>query len=371
MLSAYFDAYARDYRYYKGGAWCYEDGCIYRGLTLLDGVDPDGPWLGHLRRLVDGQVDAEGRLRGYRPEEFNLDNVQAGRALLYLHRRLGEDRYLVAAEALGRQLERHPRIAAGNYWHKLVYPQQVWLDGLYMALPFQIELGRATGRPALVADALMQLDSAVTLLRDTSTGLYRHGYDEARAQGWADPVTGLSPAYWSRAMGWLAMALVDVVDLVGAEATGAIAAASGLAAALAPHRTADGRWLQVTDQPGLAGNYPESSATAMLAYFHLAGARLGVAGVAAATGIQALDALAQAELRPGNRGRVQLGGICHVAGLGGFSGRYRDGSAAYYLSEPVVADDSKGVGPLMMAVAERRRTARVAGGLPQGATLAG
>ena len=354
MLETWFDTYASDYSAYKQGDWCYEDGCIYRGLVLLDIADPDGPWFGHLKRLVDNQVGPEGQLVGYDLEEFNIDNILSGRALIALHKRTGERKYRLAADRLIAQLARHPRIEAGNYWHKLRYPHQVWLDGLYMGLPFQIEYGLAYDTPGLVTDAIAQIRSALDLLADPATGLYSHGYDAARAQPWADPVTGRSPALWSRALGWLAMALVDIVELSGG-AAGLDEAIGRFAARLAAHQRADGRWNQVTDQPGLDGNYAESSATAMFAYFYLAGARLGLSGVDTAIGQRALDGLLTLAFTPDASGTPVLGQICHVAGLGGFGGRYRDGSAAYYVSETIMPNDSKGVGPLMMAVAEHRR----------------
>lgn len=362
MLDDYFDAYASAYKLYKGGDWCYEDGCVYRGLLMLDGVDPAGPWFGHLERLISQQVAPDGALAGYDPEEFNIDNILSGRLLFPLYERTGDERYRKAAEKLIRQLLRHPRIATGNYWHKLRYPHQVWLDGLYMGLPFQIEYGQRTGSEGLVTDALDQLAAALDILRDPDTGLYCHGYDHARKQEWADTDTGLSPAFWSRAIGWMAMALVDTVSLVGTDAGrqyGLTSAASELAVALEKYIRPDGRWNQVTDQPGLAGNYPETSATAMLAYFYLVGERLGMSGIDGKIGERALSALETHSLRNEN-GYLALHDICAVAGLGGFSGHYRDGTAAYYLSEPIVADDAKGVGPTMMAVAEfRRRAARL------------
>jgi unsaturated rhamnogalacturonyl hydrolase len=355
MLGRFFDTYAERYSAYKGGDWCYEDGCIYRGLMLLDGADRSPQWFGHLKRLVDAQVDEAGGLAGYVAEDFNIDNILSGRALLFLHERTGEERYLEAAHLLARQLARHPRIDAGNYWHKLRYPHQVWLDGLYMGLPFQIEYGLKRGHPELVGDAVNQMRTALDLLRDPETGLYRHGYDASREQSWSDPETGRSPALWSRAIGWMAMALVDIIELVGpqaASATGLDATARDLARRLAKHQRPDGRWNQVTDLPDFEGNYPESSATAMFAYFYLMLGRLGLAERAPEIGLAALRGLLDNALRPDGSGQLALHDICHVAGLGGFGGHYREGTAEYYLSEPRVADDAKGVGPLMMSVAE-------------------
>jgi len=357
MLKTFFDDYVSRYVAYKKGDWCYEDGCIYRGLSLLDGVDPDGPWFAHLVRLIDRQVADDGALSGYAQDEFNIDNVLSGRALIWLYSRTGQVKYRLAADRLAGQLARHPRISAGNYWHKLRYPHQVWLDGLYMGLPFQIEYGQAYGRPDLVADAVAQITSALELLADPASGLYSHGYDEARKQFWADKITGRNAALWSRALGWLAMALVDIAELIGHEGVseaGLDTKIADFARVMASHQRADGRWNQVPDQPDLDGNYAESSATAMLAYFYLAGGRLGLHGVDAIIGQTALNGLIAKALIQTEHGRV-LDQIVHVAGLGGFEGRERDGTAAYYVSEKIAPNDAKGVGPLMMAVAEIER----------------
>lgn len=352
MLEA-LDAWAAAYRPYKDGRWCYEDGCVHRGLDLLWQATGERRWLDHLIRLASPQVGADGELAGYDPDEFNIDNILAGRALWTLAREAGGGRWGLAAQRLASQLDRHPRIAAGNWWHKRRYPQQVWLDGLYMALPFQVELGVATGRPERVADALRQAGSALRLTARPD-GLHAHGYDESRAQAWADPVTGQSPAVWARATGWLAMALVDAwAGLPGGDVALARRTAAVLAA-LVERQRPSGLWLQVLDRPDLPGNYEETSASAMLAYALLRAARLNLAPAASerfrAPGLAAWDALC---VRLGRDGaRVRLPDICRVAGLGGLGGVYRDGSAAYYLSEERVDDDAKGFGPLMMAAAE-------------------
>lgn len=352
-LFDYFDSYANRYQPYKGGRWCYEDGCLYRGLHLLAEATGEARWTAHLRRLSDAQIGADGALRGYDPDDFNIDNILPGRVLLPLAAQTGDPRYMAAARQLAAQLDRHPRIAAGNYWHKRRYPHQVWLDGLYMGLPFQIEYAQAVGEPGRIADALQQYATALVLTAMPG-GLFAHGYDDSRDQGWADPVTGRSAAVWARAMGWLTMALVDaLVILPDDHASAALRArARAMLLALADRQGASGLWPQVLDQPELAGNYDESSASAMFAYAMLRAARLGlVTGDAALqlrkAGHAALDALS-ARVIPG----AGLTGICHVAGLGGFSGRNRDGSPGYYLTEDVVSDDPKGVGPLMMAAAE-------------------
>lgn len=356
-LSRYFDQFCQRYEPYKGGAWCYEDGCIYRGLDLLGAATGDPRWRAHLHRLADAQIGADGALAGYDPDEFNIDNILAGRILFPLAREIGDPRYMRAAARLVAQLDRHPRIMAGNYWHKKRYPHQVWLDGLYMGLPFQIEYALATGDQARIADALAQFSTALALTATTG-GLHVHGYDESRAQLWADPATGKSPAVWARAMGWLAMALVDALALLPEDsATRPLRyRCRAILLEIAARQGAAGLWPQVLDAPDLAGNYDESSASAMFAYALLRAVRVGLAGGDEAdllrdAGLRALTALESTRLVEEN-GMIRMAGICHVAGLGALSGPYRDGTPAYYLTEQVVSDDSKGVGPLMMAYAE-------------------
>ncbi|MEJ8474557.1 glycoside hydrolase family 88/105 protein [Roseibium algae] len=353
----YFDAFAKAYKPYKRGSWCYEDGLIYRGLAMLHEATGEQRFLDHLLRLSDRQISPGGSLSGYRIDEFNIDNIMAGRCLFYLDQMTGNEKYMKVAALLADQLARHPRTEAGNYWHKQIYPHQVWLDGLYMGLPFQIEYGQVTDRPELVSDALEQLFRAMDLTA-TASGLYVHGYDESRQQSWADPETGQSPACWARALGWLAMALSDISALVGPEQTeqsGLGERTRSLFDRLMALQCQEGRWLQVIDMPDLSGNFPESSASAMITYAALRAGRTGLWPKGKAHGYQALQALYDEGLLTGADGVTRFEQMCHVAGLGGFSGVYRDGTPEYYLTEDIVADDSKGVGPLMMAHAESLR----------------
>jgi len=355
MLSDYFDAYATRHRPYKGGSWCYEDGCIYRGLALLHEATGERRWLDHVVRLVDRQTDGATTLPGYEITEFNIDHILAGRTLWWLYATTGDRRYRLLCEPLLTQLANHPRTRSGVYWHKLRYPWQVWLDGLYMGLPFQIEAGQVLGRDALVSDALAQLATALDLAFVEETGLYAHAVDEARLQPWADPETGRSAAHWARALGWLSMALVDIADLVGPVRFAPFTARTeALFARLVGLRTPSGLWLQVVDRLDLAGNYDEMSASAMFTYALQKARRLGLSVPPFGNVAAKLEARA---MRPGTGGRLEMAEICEVAGLGWYNDRFRDGSAQYYLTEARVADDAKGVGPLMMGIAESLRTA--------------
>jgi unsaturated rhamnogalacturonyl hydrolase len=254
VLIDYFDSYAAAHQPYKRGAWCYEDGLVYRGLELLHHATDDPRWLAHLHRLIAPQILEGPALRGYDPNEYNIDNILSGRALLYLHDCTGDDLYLDAAGLLISQLETHPRTKSGVYWHKNRYPWQIWLDGLYMGAPFQIGYGLKTGRFELVEDALSQVETALRLTYSSDSKLYAHAYDEAKKQPWSQAGTGHTKAHWARAIGWLAMALVDIAELVGPHRFTTLKPQSvALLDRVLELRQENGLWLQVIDQPDLSG----------------------------------------------------------------------------------------------------------------------
>lgn len=347
MSFDYIDDYVSGYQPYKGGRWCYEDGCIYRGLELLHQETGDQRWFDHLLRLCDPQVGSDGSLKAYVLSDYNIDNVLPGRALLYVHKQTGEARYNIAANVLARQLFTHPRTKSGVFWHKLRYPWQIWLDGLYMGQPFRIAHAQSIGDTDAVNDSLSQIDAALHATFDHNSGLYKHAYDEACEQAWADETTGRSQAFWARAIGWLAMALVDVAELVGDDFSPLRERTVALLDVVQGLRQADGLWLQIIDRPDLPGNYQETSSSAMFTYALLRAARLGL--VDYPTGLS--ETLTAQCLKPDSDGALEMIDICEVAGLGIFENRFRDGSAEYYLTEKRVTDDAKGVGPLMMVSA--------------------
>ncbi|WP_119309257.1 glycoside hydrolase family 88/105 protein [Cohaesibacter haloalkalitolerans] len=355
MLTSYFRHYAESYSAYKSGPVCYEDGCLYRGLITLYEATGEKSWLDILISFAQKQVAPDGSMTGYVLEEYNIDNILSGRAFLFLYKETGDERYLKASQTLASQLETHPKTKAGNYWHKQRYPHQVWLDGLYMGLPFQIEYGQMTDNAAMVDNALAQMEQALTLMSVGQNGLYAHGYDESREQAWSDKETGLSPAHWARAIGWLSVALVDICELVGKETMGPLAERTvKLLAEIVKLQQDKGAWLQVIDQPDLEGNYLESSASAMFCYALLKASRLGLAADLSdqfvSVGLKGLAYLEQLVI---DSDPQVLPHIVCVAGLGGFDGNYRTGTPSYYVGEMIKPDDVKGVGPFMMASAEK------------------
>lgn len=349
-LGPFVCRYLDTWRSYKPG-WVYEDGCAWKAAIDLSQASGHRFAFDFAYREISARIDAEGRIAGYEPDEFNIDNVNPGRAVLLLADATGEARFVAAIGHMLGQLLRHPRTQSGNFWHKRIYPNQVWLDGLYMAQPLRTAWAVRTGDDATLVDVLRQFDVVWTHLRDQQTGMLCHGWDESRAERWADPVTGQSPHVWSRALGWYLMALADCIEPLQ---TGHSDHAAHLgrmfaqtAEAMLPIRSQSGLWYQLSALPEEPGNYEETSASLMIAYALMKGARLGVLdSTAGQAGADAFESCVTRYVEPD-----RLRSICGVAGLGGTP--YRDGSIAYYLSEPIVDNDPKGVAALMLALAER------------------
>ena len=343
--------------------WDYTQGVVLGAIERVALARRDAAMLAYVKTNMDRWVRPDGAIETYEPEEFNLDHVSQGRLLFGLWERTKDARYRKAAELLRSQLRTQPRTAEGGFWHKQIYPQQMWLDGLYMAEPFYAQYARAFGEPAAFDDVARQFLLVARRTRDPRTDLMYHGWDAARAQKWADSATGLSPNFWGRAMGWYMVAVVETLDHFPADHPDRAAivrtlrdAAAGVARVQDP---VTGLWWDVLDQPNRAGNYLEASASSMFAYAFAKGARLGYLDASyRQVAARAFDGLLANLVRENGDGTVSLINVCQVSGLGGAprkDGSYRDGSFAYYVSEPVVTDDYKGVGPFILAALELGR----------------
>jgi unsaturated rhamnogalacturonyl hydrolase len=266
-----------------------------------------------------------------------------------------KERYREALYALRAQLATQPRTADGGFWHKKIYPHQVWADGVYMAAPFLARFAAVFGEPAALDDAVKEVLLAEKRLRDAKTGLLYHGWDEQKKERWADTATGRSSQLWGRGDGWYAMAVVDVLAAMPADhpKRGAvIAVLRRLARAIAGVQDkASGVWWQVLDAGGRSGNFREASASAMFVYALSKGveARWLDAKTFAPVAARGYAGMLEQFVAADAAGDVRVSGICKVAGLGGDP--YRDGSYAYYIGTEVVADDPKGVGAFILASA--------------------
>ena len=278
-----------------------------------------------------------------------------GRMLLLLYRETKAEKYRKAADLLRDQLRKHPRTSEGGFWHKQIYPSQMWLDGLYMAEPFYAEYAAMFHEDAAFDDIAKQFILIERHTRDEKTGLLYHGWDESKKQRWSDPTTGRSPNFWGRAMGWYGMALVDTLDYfpkTHPKRAELIAILRRLATAVAKYQDKkSGLWYQVVDKPEGKGNYFESSAAAMFVYALAKGVHkkyLPASYMPVAE--KAYRAMLNQFVETKPDGLVDYKGTVSVAGLGG--NPYRDGSYEYYLSEKVVTNDPKGYGAFVQAAAE-------------------
>ena len=340
----------------KVNGWNYIDGCMMIALLNLHRITGENRYYHFAEQFLDHYVFEDGSLRGFREEDYNLDNICEGRVLFDVYRLSGKEKYRRAIDTLYGQIQRQPRTHEGSFWHKAIYPHQVWLDGLYMAQVFYARYTMEFENGAHVEDIRSQFRTVRQRMFDPEMGIYRHGYDASKTAFWADPVTGCSKFPWLRSLGWFSAALIDVTaEVTGHEDFRAemTAIAAELAKGLLPYIDKETNMLwQVPNQVGRQGNYPETSGSAMIAYFYLKGARLGILDASyAEVGERIFQAICDRYLSETD-GKLNLGGICLVAGLGPENNRRRDGSYEYYISEPVVENDAKGLAPFLMCYTE-------------------
>ncbi|WP_163410230.1 glycoside hydrolase family 88/105 protein [Flavobacterium ajazii] len=304
-------------------------------------------------------INEDGTIISYELEKYNIDLLNSGNVLLYLYEKEKKEKYLKALQTLRLQIDGQPRTKGGSFWHKKVYPHQVWLDGLYMGMPFYAHYTHdfTKGEDAKKAydDVVLQFDEVQKNLLDEKTGLLYHAWDESKEQAWADKKTGLSPNFWGRAMGWYGMAMVDVLDFLPKDHPGRarlISYIKSYADAVIKVQDKDnGLWYQVLDKAGEKGNYTEATASAMFVYVMIKSVNEGYLPKSYKKAAQkGYDGIIKNLISVEANGIVNLNKCCAVAGLGGKP--YRDGSYEYYINEPIRSNDGKGTGPFILASLE-------------------
>jgi unsaturated rhamnogalacturonyl hydrolase len=338
--------------------WNYQWGLVLKGFERVWHATGDERYFDYIRTNIDAFVQPDGAIRGYRVDEYNVDRLNTGKVQFALSERTGDARYRRALDLLRSQLDTHPRTRSGGLWHKLIYPNQMWLDGIYMADAFWAQYEH-TYRPVAEAGAWDDIAHQVILIerhtRDPKTGLLYHAWDESKMMPWADPATGCSPHFWGRAMGWYGMALVDILDYLPTDhprRADFIAILNRMmVAVLQVQDERTGVWYQVLDQGPRAGNYLESSASCMFVYAMVKGVRAGfLPELYLPVARHAYQGILRQFVTADDAGQVHLAGTCRSAGLGGTP--YRNGSFEYYVGEPVVTDNHHGVGAFILASAE-------------------
>ncbi len=339
----------------KEPSWNYMDGCMIKAIIELYHITKNEKYLQFADDFIDYFVNDDGSIQSYDPKEYNLDNVNAGKTLFDLYQLTGKEKYRKAIDTVYSQLQGQPRTSTGNFWHKMIYPNQIWLDGLYMAQPFYMQYEVTYNDCKNCADSFNQFENVYNLMRDTRNGLYYHAYDDSRQMFWCDKVTGLSSNFWLRALGWYAMALIDTMEIMpeslSKEKARLNAIYKELIDSMLPYQDEEtGMWYQVVNRGGIKPNYLETSGSAIFAYAIMKSVRLGFLDESYFQyGEKAFSGICRTYLSEEN-GELQLGGICLVAGLG--NKEMREGTFDYYMREPIVKNEAKGVAPLILAYIE-------------------
>lgn len=347
----------RTFPIYAPRRWNYEYGFFLYGAYRLGQQANENKYLAYAQAWADDFIQPDGRFREgvYRMDEYKLDDIQPGRLVLALYEESRDPKYQAIADTLAVQLQRQPRTGDGGYWHKAVYPHQMWLDGIFMADVFTTQFAVDFDKPAMFDEATRQVTLMYNHTIDSATGLMRHGWDESRKSGWAD-VNGRSPEVWCRAMGWYAMALVDILDYLPrtyADRPRLIAILKSISSSILRYQDSSGLWYQVMDKGAQKGNWLETSGSAMFAYAFAKGNRLGFLDesyrVAAVHAVQSILNDYVFEDIDQNLHLVQ------TVKVGTLNTRDSDGSFGYYTSTERRIDDYKGLGALLFATVELKK----------------
>ncbi len=346
----------------KTPKWGYCHGVVLCAMLNLYDAYGDEQYRNYALQYCDQMIHDDGSITSYRPSDLSLDGINAGKILFRIYEQTKNIKYQKALNLLRAQLACQPRTKEGGFWHKLRYPNQMWLDGIYMGSPFYAEYAFRHNQPEDYQDVIRQFIVCARHTYDPTTGLYRHAWDEARKQPWADKKTGQSPHTWGRAMGWYAMALVDALEFIPPHEPGRDSVMSILDNVVKQiarwQDKKSGLWYQVIDRSGDKGNYLESSVSTMFIYTLYKGVRLGLIDASylniAERGYQGvLDHFIEVD----ENGVVSITQTCAVAGLGGTP--YRSGDYDYYINETIRSNDPKAVGPFINASLEREHLQRV------------
>lgn len=338
--------------------WNYEQGLMLNSMRQMYLLTKDKKYFSYIKKNLDQDVKQDGSITTYKMSDYNLDQIGPGRALLFIYQMTKEEKYKIAADSLRKQLATHPRTNSNGFWHKKIYPYQMWLDGIYMGEPFYAEYSKMFNNSNDFDDITFQFELIYKKTKDPKTGLLYHAWDESKNQKWADKETGLSPHFWGRAIGWYMMALVDVLDYIPKnhpKRNMLIDQLREMSEVLMKYRDQKSKvWYQILDLPDRAPNYLEASGSAMFTYAYAKGANKGYLNKKFLKyAKESFDGMLKEFVTIDEKGLINLNNTCQGAGLGGDP--YRDGSFEYYMSEKKRTNDYKGYGSFLLAAIELER----------------
>lgn len=334
--------------------WNYIDGAMMKAILDMYTITGEEKYLNFVDNFIDYFVMKDGQIKTYEKATYNLDNVNEGKVLYPLYEHTKKEKYRKAIDTIYEQILEQPRTKEGNFWHKQIYPNQIWLDGLYMALPFYMTYETKYNKCKNYKDIIRQFKVVEKTMKDSKTGLYYHAYDSSREMFWCDKETGVSKNFWGRAMGWYTMAILDTIEEMDEQIFEDYRYLTDLFKevidALLKVQSDSGMFYQVLDKKDVKGNYLETSASAIIAYALFKGVNMGILPERYVKyGYKTYEDICNRYLKE-EEGGLTLDGTCLVAGLGGKD--KRDGTVEYYLSEPIVKNEAKGVAPFLMCYTE-------------------
>ncbi len=342
----------------KKFVWGYAQGVGCCAMLKVWKNTQDRKYFDYVHEWADYMVLDNGSIRNYSIYDYNIDWINSGKILFDVYRESKQEKFRMAMDTLLNQLKTHPQTSDSVFWHKKIYPHQIWLDGIYMAGPFMAQYGKEYNRPDLIDKAMHELVITYKHTLDKKTGLLYHAYDESREQRWANKKTGQSPNFWGRAIGWYYMALVDIMDFVPEnhpQRKEVIAIITHLSKILPRYQDKTGLWYQVIDQGNRKGNYLEASVSSMFMYSIAKAVNKGYINKKNLnTAIKAYNGIMNQLMIKETDETLSLTQCCAVSGLGG--NPYRDGSFEYYVNEKIRNNDSKATGPFIMACLELEKT---------------
>ena len=303
---------------------------------------------------ADTMVNEDGTIKKYKLTDYSLDRINSGKMLFRIYEQTKNDKYKKALDLLRSQFDGQPRNADGGFWHKKVYPNQMWLDGLYMGTPFLAEYAYRNNEPQAYQEVINQIKIVARHTYDPANGLFRHACDVSKREKWADKETGQSQHCWGRALGWYMMAIVDDLDFIPQHEPGrdtVLVILNHIAETLKKYQSPEGLWYQVMDKSGEPGNYLESSCSAMFVYSLFKAVRKGyIPSSYFAVARKGYEGILNEFIKVDDNGLVSITKACAVAGLGGKN--YRMGDYDYYIHEQIRDNDPKAVGPFILASLE-------------------
>jgi unsaturated rhamnogalacturonyl hydrolase len=334
--------------------WDYKLGLVMTAFENLYTKTANPIYFDYVKEYYETVIDNSGNILNYKLEDYNIDYINAGKGVFEVYKQTKEERYLKALQLLRKQLETHPRTNSGGFWHKKIYPNQMWLDGLYMGAPFYAQFTAEFEQGKGFDDIAKQFEQIHQHTLDKKTGLLFHAWDESKKMGWANKETGTSPNFWSRSIGWYMMALVDVLDFMPKDhpkRKELIQYLNEISKAVAKYQDKSGLWYQVTDAGNRNGNYLEASGSEMFVYAFAKGVKKGyLPKNYKKLAEKGFDGITKKLVTVDPDGEIHISQICASAGLGG--NPYRDGSYEYYISEKIKIDNSHGLGPFILVAVE-------------------